>query len=620
MSLFDGFFSLQSPANKSKEGEWKNKEGIQEPVPELKLEMDDQELLSLAKQWETKWIQYSKQWEDKYKKNERYWKGLHYSDQELKNNPVFDNVIFQAVETMLPMATNRNPEPMVMADDTPEGRNLAKSARSMLVFQADRLRLKKRLRKTLRYWFIYLVGAMKMGWSLKENDISSPVLHPTKLILDSDSTIDDDMEYTGEYIGEFMEETASVLIKRFPSHTAEITKEAQGKLGSKIKYTEWWTDDYVFWKMKEVVLGKAVNPHWVEDKMTTQVDEMGNQTEVMIKGRNHFTSKKKPYIFFSLFNLGKHPHDDTSLIGQVISQQDVINKRNRQIDVNVEGMNGGWGFSEEKSGLNKEQCAQAVEAVRKGGAIVVPSGAVGDAITRLVGSGLPSDVFNNLKDTRNEIQNIFGISGSNPSGIRADRTVQGKQLIKAQDESRIGTLAEELEQFADQVFNWWVQLFYVYYDEEHSAAILGEEKAQEFVTLKNDQLIAYKRRLSVTIKEGSMLPKDEVSQANQAMQLAGTQLIDPITLFDKLNYSNPREMAKRLWIWQNSPQTLFQGDPQMESINQQASASQDEQDLKDAAVMDQEHQNKLEEIATDHMLKGKPSNIDVPKVKPEVKK
>lgn len=64
--------------------------------------------------------------------------------------------------------------------------------------------------------------------------------------------------------------------------------------------------------------------------------------------------------------------------------------------------------------------------------------------------------------------------------------------------------------------------------------------------------------LSVTVKEGSLIPKDPLTKRNEAIQLWGAGAIDPRTLFDRLEYSDPNESAKQLILWQ-----LFQkGDMQ----------------------------------------------------------
>ena len=47
--------------------------------------------------------------------------------------------------------------------------------------------------------------------------------------------------------------------------------------------------------------------------------------------------------------------DETSLIGQNLASQDLVNKRLKQIDKNADSMNGGMVVSLERSGLTQQQ-------------------------------------------------------------------------------------------------------------------------------------------------------------------------------------------------------------------------------------------------------------------------
>jgi hypothetical protein len=73
---------------------------------------------------------------------------------------------------------------------------------------------------------------------MEKNDIVAIPIKPKNLILDADSYIDD-TEYLGEYIGEYREDTAGNLIKRFPNKKSFIKAECKDKMGTKLKYIEW---------------------------------------------------------------------------------------------------------------------------------------------------------------------------------------------------------------------------------------------------------------------------------------------------------------------------------------------------------------------------------------------
>src|SRR3990167_9530172 len=139
----------------------------------------------------------------------------------------------------------------------------------------------------------------------------------------------------------------------------------------------WTTDDYIFWTLEDQVLHKTKNPHWNDE--TEQplpadpysgmppMDEQGMPLTQTVQGKNHFKNKKKPYIFLSVFNLGKHPHDDTNLMQQNIPLQDLINKRLSQIDKNADNSNGGVAVSGDA--FTEEQASKVAKARRAGGTL-----------------------------------------------------------------------------------------------------------------------------------------------------------------------------------------------------------------------------------------------------------
>jgi hypothetical protein len=558
MSILNGFLSLLSGKEQSENDKAETTEGVVgEPVPELELSIDDEELLSLAKKWETSWTTWYSKMEKAQAENERYWLGNQFTSAQMssENRPLIDNRIFTALETFLPIATRQNPEPLVNSENTIKGEELCDKVGKMLSYQGDKQRLRLKLKKAMRYWSLYFLGVAKVGWDMVEDDIKTVIVRPHRLILDSNATVDED-GYTGEYVGEYREDHAKILVRRFPKKKDFLEKYVDGKMDTKIKYIEFWTDEYVFWKLDKTILGKAKNPHWNYDETNKRVDEYGNETEENTAGKNHFSVPKKPYVFLSIFNIGLHPLDDTSLISQNLALQDLVNKRLRQIDRNVDGMNGGAVVSGDQFTL--EEASQVSEALRKGGTVWVPVGDVNTAYRRDQSVPLPADVYNQLQDARNTIDTVFGTHATSRGEQQQPDTATGKMLSKQGDESRIGFISDYLEQFTDQIYNWWVQLMYVYYDEKHVAIIVGEDKAKEYVELQKDDLVT---KLLVSVREGSLIPKDPMIKRNEALELWKSNAIDPIELFKRLDFPNPKETAENLFKWTNTPQALFGGVP-----------------------------------------------------------
>ena len=297
---------------------------------------------------------------------------------------------------------------------------------------------------------------------------------------------------------------------------------------------------------------KKKTPHWNYDtegeepdinEITGQpnLDFFGNKKQkiINIPGRNHFKTRKMPFSFFGgIYNTGERPHSDTSLIEQVIPQQDLINKRQKQIDKNADQTNGGLVL--DSNVFTKEQGAQAARALRSGGAILAPGGSA--AVKRETGTALPLFVRESLQDYRAAIDNIMGIHAATKGEAPQTKTLGGQILLEQADKSRASSITDWVEQFADDIFNWWTQMFYVYYDETHSAGILGVEKKEEFIDLINDELLG---KILVSVKEGSMIPKDPLTKRGEAIDLWTAGALDILSLYVALDHPDPRAAEKR---------------------------------------------------------------------------
>lgn len=572
--ILDAFYSLGRKINKAG-GQTSNETDqgvVSEKLPELTLDMKNEDLVKLTSDWEGIWNKsdVKAKWITQSEENEKYWLGNHFNRPDInasKNRPQTDNAIFESLETYLPKITRRNPEPMVtLAQKNKEEDEVANEYATDLGKQlgdiADELKLRLKLKKSARHWAIYLVGAAKLGWDMNRDMPTVKIVRAKKLILDPDATVDED-GYTGKYIGEYRKLEAGMLKKMLEGIGGEKGYEAvidnmvkPDQLGTDIQFIEWWTDEYMCWTIGKDVLLKKKNPHWNYDSENpgeSTVDDYGVEQPgepIEVKGFNHFPVPGKPFILLSVFNLGKQPIDDTSLIGQNLSNQDRINKRGKQIDKAADGMNGGVVVSLARSGLTQQQAKGVTKALHDGGVVAIPDGTPDEAIKRMVSPGLPNDVYNDLVDTRRRLSDIFGTSGLSPSGVSKERTVRGKYQIENMDTDRIGGgVSEYLEQFADDIYNWFVQLLYVY-DDKYA-------------------LIPNKPKVIVSVKEGSLLPKDSTTMANQAIELASGGKMSVLDLYKKLDYSNAEELAANVWLEVNAPEVLYANDPRVAQVIQQ---------------------------------------------------
>lgn len=545
-----GVMGLFSTTNKARGTDDESNASENFILPEFESSLKDDEIIKLTNQWLDFDSSYQKEIKRQQEDNVNYWIGKQFDDIEVAGTtkkPLVDNLIFEAIETFLPIATKGNPQANVYADGSENGNILAKNMSDALLYQAERQKLRMKLKGATRNWALYMIGCVKIVWDSNENDMDTKVILPSRLIFDKHAEIDVGGVYKGEYLGERKKISARRLKKMFPKKEKYIDELVSGNLGTKLTYIEWWTNFDLFFTLEGEVLGKFKNPHWNYDGKTTVVDPVTKEEIVEdVEGRNHFSAPQIPYLFLTIFNIGKRPHDDTSLVQQNIALQNDINKTKQQIARNVESQNNGIVLS--GSHFTKEQAAEAATQLQRGNPLWVPSGDIRASYSRDSAPALSRDVYQHLEDSRNELRNIFGTSGSSPQGLEGQKTVRGKILINQLDSSRIGGgVTEYIEQLANSIYNWYVQMMYVYYTEEHKFSVVGP-KAQEQKTIQNLQFGDIK--FHVVVKDGSLIPKDPLTKRNEAMDLWSAGAIAPIPFFSALDYPNPYESAKELITWQ----------------------------------------------------------------------
>lgn len=546
---------IQNPVNKVKDGQGLDPEGATgEKFDALDIDKSDEELLKLRDEYEKKYSPYGAKLKPRVAKIKESYLGKRASGAYLVDTeePLAANLQFEAEETYLAAALAKNPEPVVWADNTPEGNAVASSVKTMLQFHADQLVLRRKLALMVRQHSMELLGVLKPGWNARIQDVAIDNRKIADYVFDPDGFVDAYGDFSSWY-GERNKVTAEKLIELFPKAKEFISTSVEGKLGTEVTYTEWWpNDEFCFYTYKEKVLDKHKNQYFKYEE--PEMDALGNPMidettgePRMLKPRNHFAYPKKPAIFLSVYSLQEQPHDITSNTEQNIATQNKIFRRSEQIDYNVSRNNNSDVFSEDN--FTQETAKQAANALRKGNPLIVPSGGpIDKAIMRLPAPQLPNDVFTELEIAKNDLRSSWGIQGIASQQPNEDQTARGMILNQAHDTTRIGgSIGDAIEQVADNTFNWLTQLYYVFYDEEHFAAIMGNAKAVEYVTLSTASL---DRQLIVSVSPDSMKPKDEVTNINLAQALYDKGAIGPKILLKMVDFPDPDEAASDGALWQ----------------------------------------------------------------------
>ena len=462
-----------------------------------------------------------------------------------------DNRIFISVETLASNTAARIPQPEVIeAQDTDASRELASDYSKVLTRKAQELLIKQKLQMVARHLLMgYRLGIMKVSWDASKGriledgtttgDICVNFVRPHKIVLDARAEDSNDVPLIAEMCTKSVEELGFMFPKKKDKLMEAIGKTGDSKMmGSPLNYYEVWFSFFdkdgikregLCWKYFDVVLDYGLNPNFnYEDEPNTS---------------NFFDRPKKPYILFNFLNIGKYALDDTSLTEQAACQQDILEKRGRQIVFNADAANSTKVFN-----VQMIEAGDAQKYTGDPNLNILSKGDVRAAFARVAPPPLPAYVFQDKLDARAEIDNIFGTHAP-LRGEKTEAPTLGQEVMSQRsDLGRTITLSESLETGAEKVYQYMTQIYKVFATKEHIVKYIGEETgATTFINFSKDKI---EDGVEIFVQHGSMSPQDKLTDRNEAVELAKIGgRIDPLSFAEKWHIDKPREFAKRLFYF-----------------------------------------------------------------------
>lgn len=521
------------------------------------------------------------------KVNKRYYLGDQVNKDDLRDDAEFgvDNAIFRNMETFVPIATARVPElmatPKYKNEETKEYAGDIKS--KLQVEWEDIHNMKYRMGQLIRRHNMDFLGVGMFGRD--EKGIWFEIIPGDKIEISKDGsfvyrTIDN--EKLKDVVAKFPDKKTEIFAALGYKAGSEPSKKI---LDSEVVYGEVWTDELVGWIFQErVVLGIEQNPHFDYEGSMVEVPTgnmlpnpmnpmqmMPEYEEVEVK-YNHFDSPRMPFVFLSNWNLGEHVHDDTTLIEQAIGLQDWINKRKRQIGLNADSTNGHWVTSADY--MNQDEFAKIQGTIDE--KIFLKKGIPKDGIMKVYGGSLPPDVYNDLNDSRNSLDNVMGTHATTRGEKSGVQTATQEVSQKQSDYGRVdGYVRDGVERFAKDWFEYYYHLCLLYSDEEDSIAIPDEDDMDnDNVNFSKETIPIIRKKsgefipvpLVFRVQEGSTLPHNEVVEYEMAFKVRDQ--LSPIDFFKKIGFSNPKELYKNFLISQHNPYQFFEGDEDIQKLIQ----------------------------------------------------
>jgi len=503
------------------------------------------------------------------KKNLKYYKGDQIDTSRLTpyDSKIIDNRIFLSIETMIPIITAITPNPWVIVKPrNKRGIQLAdKITRHLRDEWEVHQKMQQKAERLLRQLVLSRFAVLKIIWDEIKDDFKVMIVHPSNIRFDMAATDVDELDY----VIEDSRMSIDKAIVKFPRQREYLEEVRTAKGGrSKIKIREYWgrhvTPDKQMAILhsivyKDRVLFKEINPYWNSDKM-----------------RNHFKLPKFPYIFLNAFNTGASIVDDTSLVEQVLSLQDLVNKRKRQIDKNASRSNGMLVTSSQYMGKAEFDQINFVEKEK-----VYLNGEVEDvhnAIKVLTPKALDAGVYNDLIHSTNEVDNIIGIHSTTRGERTGEETAMGRKILRDADYGRLDLLARAYEQVSEELYRWMIQMMYVKYSrveilsdaepttpDDMMNRSVGLYQGEDDDIITRDEVGKY--RITIIVKKGSTRPLDPAQLQDMAVQLMQVGQLDPLTFHEAYRgreLPDPRVAARRLYLWRTDPSLLF---PELQSAD-----------------------------------------------------
>ena len=508
-------------------------------IDELKLKMTDEELLTLIKDRKTISEPLAKKINTGGKVNKNYYVWIDPTTKNIMNkkSKVIDNRIFTDLETIVPMVTSKPAKPVVFIpiiqwekNDKAIREQAIKTQKILLGIFREQW-LQQQFEKLIRHHQIYKIGIIKY-W-IKDGKIFAMVVLPTRLLLDSEATSIED----SEFIWEKVVTTAKKLSERFPKKASDISKKVNWKLGTKVTYIEWRTNDFTVLEFKGIILEKKKNPLFDYDWVTeTKVDEFGKEMKKTTK-HNYFNTPRIPYISLNIYNLGESILDDVTALELCKSLQDDINQRKRQIADNADRV---WNPIRTATGFRKEQVWEINDNIEAWDAIMVSED---QSIWYVSAQPLPAHVLNSLEDSRNSIDNIFWIHSTTRWERTAQETATGREILRSWDEDRQATIWRAIETLSEELYAAFAHLVKVFYDTPQLLPILWEDNTEEYLEFKREDLAEW---MKVIVRPWSTIPDDPIARKSQALQLAQLWKISNRKLLEELWVEDPDEVVNEL--------------------------------------------------------------------------
>jgi hypothetical protein len=469
------------------------------------------------------------------------------------------------------------------------------------------LNVKETTRMAYRNLYFARLMVIKAFWNPIINDFDYRAVDPRKVRVAKYARKEQDSEFAIEEI----KDNLCAVIERFPKKKDELM-ERYGFVGDEgeknlyiknpdVKYKEAWiNNEYVIFKLDTIILDTIKNPYWDWDGILITEEEESQLTgdkglegdarrQLLQRAKleqdqrkvaaspnvesvegeqppiapaegeptslsqdqkyksyyfNYFDNPRKPYIIATIFNNENTPIGRTDMITLSAQLQKGIDKRKMDIDENCELVNG---IVKVDASVMGKSDAQRIRWETRG---IIWGKGVKDGVTRETANGLPQMVFDDMIDSRSEIDNIMAASSAFRGEREGQETKAGRLALIQQSYLRLNELIQVGDYVAKEIFDWGMQMAKTRYTEYHYAKWMGKEGAREVIELIQDD---FETGSEVKIIAGKSLPVDDEFKFEQAQNDFEKGALGLTDYLERENYDNAKDLAKNAIAFKINP-------------------------------------------------------------------
>ncbi len=507
--------------------------------------------------------------------------------------PYVENVVYEGVRRIKPIATSRLPDLTVKSGTDQKTADLMTD-----VLNTD---IKKRENRKLLgmahvHESLFFYAVIKARWNAElgdDGDYEFINVFPKNVVWDHTCKTNnaDDMRF----VAENAELTVKEIMMMFPKSANDLLtalswsdddKKSELKLASKITIWEVWFHWYkstkdettgetkwekvnaVVWKYQNTILGKMRNPYFdYEGKINLFTPEMkekngpsesdiynmmfgGQELQSETTYHNYFKSPRKPYFFMVYESLGQDPIDATNRIEQILYFQDHINDEGRQIIEMNERSAGKPVFNTEAI---DSKVIKTLDWRNTSQALSVNGDDISKVFTHIAMPAAPSQLYQSKESNRSIAFEMLGVNATT-RGVKEGNTTLGEsQMFREQDFGFIDDLVEDtINEAAEWQAQWSMQFIKVFYTREHYREIVGKDGESLYAAISQDTV---NDGMVVSVSASAV---DKLQRKRLAMENMKLGVGDILSYYEDTDQSNPKERARRGFLQVNSPQIYYQ--------------------------------------------------------------